>query len=99
MNEAVSCPECGEENGDLWDHDWGNREELTTSCGSCGKDFLIFRHITVRYEARPLKCDTIDRRCSECQWVGLLDHHMTPSGRCPNTGKVARREDVSGQTT
>lgn len=38
---------------------------------------------------------TLHKRCSECGWVGLLDRHQSPSGWCPNTGKVGRREDVS----
>lgn len=52
---SVDCPECGEPQTDLWDHDWGSHEEITTACGSCGKDYVLSRSITVRYSAHKEK--------------------------------------------
>ncbi len=51
MSEQVQCPECNEVQRDLWDHDWGTRETITTGCGSCGKDYVLARHVSVSYEA------------------------------------------------
>ena len=36
-------------------HDWGSREELTTSCDSCGADYALVRRVSVDYEAFPVK--------------------------------------------
>ena len=54
MSEYVECPECGETQGDLWDHEWGQRESLVTSCGSCGADYQLTRHVSVTYTAAPI---------------------------------------------
>jgi hypothetical protein len=43
----VLCPVCGEAQGDLGDHDWGQLESIVVSCGM---DFLLIRHVSVRYE-------------------------------------------------
>jgi len=52
--ESVQCPVCGEAQRDLWDYDWGTREELTASCGSCNAQYTLIRHVSVSYEARPI---------------------------------------------
>ena len=69
MNDTVKCPTCGETNGDLWDHDWGSREELVTSCGSCGADYTLSRTVSVTYEARALASHAVidaRQRCFIC---------------------------------
>jgi len=54
MNDKVKCPTCGVLQGDLWDHDWSTVEELEASCDSCGVDYTLIRHVSVRYEAKAL---------------------------------------------
>ena len=55
--DAVACPLCGALQKDLWEHDFGSREELTASCGTCGADYLLGRHVTVTYAVRrPAAC-------------------------------------------
>ena len=61
----VLCPECEEAQGDLWDYDWGSREELVASCGECGADYILMRHVSVDYEAKklsPKRSDATDRK-------------------------------------
>ena len=48
------CPECDEMIHDLDDHDWGSREDIVASCGSCGKDFVLSRRVSVSYSAARL---------------------------------------------
>ena len=55
MNQCVDCPECGARQTDLWDYEWGTREELTASCGSCGADYLLSREVAVDYYAHSLR--------------------------------------------
>lgn len=55
---SVYCPYCSARNTDPWDHDWGTREELVTSCGECGKDYTLVRRVSVDYEALALPEDT-----------------------------------------
>ena len=73
--DEVSCPECGEAQGDLWDYDWGQRESLTASCWSCGKDYVLVRHVSAWYEARRLPAP-----CPACG--------QTDTGRCPKYGRL-----------
>jgi hypothetical protein len=55
---AVRCPHCEDTQGDLWAPSWGCRgealREITVSCGRCGVDYLLIRHLSVRYESRML---------------------------------------------
>ncbi len=51
--ESIACPHCGEQNRDLWDHDWGSREEIETDCGACEEPFTLSRSVTVTYTATP----------------------------------------------
>ena len=50
-SDVVICPECGESQGDLWDYEFGSREELVTSCGSCGKDYVLHQRVTYDFAA------------------------------------------------
>ncbi len=52
--EGVECPECGDLVGDLWDFDWGSREEIETVCGECGAIYILQREVRVYYQARPV---------------------------------------------
>jgi endogenous inhibitor of DNA gyrase (YacG/DUF329 family) len=61
--DTVNCPHCGESQGDLWDHDWGTREEVRTECGECGKAVTLTR--TVDYAMR--KDEAV---CSSCRGIG-----------------------------
>jgi len=54
MSETVQCPECHEHQADLWDHEWGSRECVETTCGECGAPYILVRHVSVRYEAKRL---------------------------------------------
>lgn len=56
-SEMVICPECGEAQGDLWEHEFGSREEIVTACGSCGLDYTLHLRVTHRYAASPHKSD------------------------------------------
>ena len=52
------CPWCGYRDPDLWDFEWGNREEVRAECGSCGRDIVISRHVDVSYVvSRPSEGD------------------------------------------
>ena len=67
MSDTVKCPTCGEIQRDLWDCDWGSREELTASCGSCGADYMLSRTVSVSYEAKALSVVVDARqRCFIC---------------------------------
>jgi hypothetical protein len=67
MSTGVACPECGKPQRDLWDHNWGSREELTVSCGTCGADFVLSRIISVEYEARRIgKRSALRDACASC---------------------------------
>lgn len=50
MSNEPNCPHCGEPQTDLWDYDWGNREQIKTECGDCGKPVIIARDVSVAYE-------------------------------------------------
>ncbi len=52
-SEMVLCPECGEAQGDLWEHDFGSLEEIITACGSCGEDYVLHLRVTHKYAASP----------------------------------------------
>ena len=54
MCDLVRCPECDALQRDLWDYDFGSREEMAVDCGSCGADYLLVRRVSVDYEARRL---------------------------------------------
>jgi len=58
------CPACNEPCRDPDDHDWGIREELVTSCDSCGKDFVLSRRVSVSYSASKVsqECESHNRR-------------------------------------
>jgi len=60
MSDHVNCPDCGAKQTDLDDHEWGTQEELTVSCGECGRDYLLSRQVSVSYGAASL------RACSAC---------------------------------
>jgi hypothetical protein len=44
------CPWCRAMLDDLWDFEWGSREELRSECGHCGKDIVISRIVEVDYK-------------------------------------------------
>ena len=72
MSDTVKCPACGETQRDLWDHDWGSREELTASCGSCGADYMLIRTVSVSYEAKVLASSVVidaRQRCFQCCFI------------------------------
>jgi hypothetical protein len=54
VSDTVTCPACGAVQRDLWDHDWSRHEDIVTSCDSCGKDYMLSRHVSVSYEASKL---------------------------------------------
>lgn len=52
--DKLECPHgCGHRMGDLWDFDWGSREEIITECEECLKPITIHRCVTVTYSATP----------------------------------------------
>ncbi len=51
--ESIACPHCGEQNTDLWDHDWAGREEIEVECGTCEEPFTLSRTQSVTYTATP----------------------------------------------
>lgn len=51
--ESVTCPTCHESWSDLWDYDWGTREEIRTECPHCGMDIVLHRDVHVRYGVSP----------------------------------------------
>ncbi len=61
MSDEILCPECNARQKDLWDHEWGSREELVTSCGTCGADYVLLRRVSVSYEARRLPPGSLSR--------------------------------------
>jgi len=54
------CPDCGEKQPNMDDYDWGSREEVTATCNSCGRDYILSRKVSVSYGAVSL------RTCSLC---------------------------------
>lgn len=51
--ESVECPECHESWGDLWDYEWGNREEIHIECPHCGVKLVLHRSFSVDYGVSP----------------------------------------------
>ena len=93
MSDTVQCPVCDETNTDPWDHDWGSREELITSCGSCGADYTLVRTVSVTYEAKAIKgaLDADTAECENCGMLGepLVKHDCCPGCVCARCGKSA----------
>lgn len=54
MSDRVKCPYCDAAQADLWEHDWNLYEDVVTSCDSCGKDYMLSRHVSVSYSAAKL---------------------------------------------
>lgn len=50
-SDMVLCPECEAAQGDLWEHEFGSREEIVTSCGECGKDYVLHLRVSHKYAA------------------------------------------------
>lgn len=50
--DRLACPWCGEVRRDLWDYDWGSREEIEIECGFCDKPVILSRREDVSYSAR-----------------------------------------------
>ena len=48
-SEHVKCPHCGETWADLWDYEWGTREEIRIECPHCDKLLTLHRRISVDY--------------------------------------------------
>lgn len=57
MSDSARCPFCGKLLKDLWDYNWGDREELRDDCGHCGKAICIVRRVSVSYEVLPDKAE------------------------------------------
>lgn len=53
--ESVPCPYCGEQNGDLWDHDFDGKECIEVGCDSCDGWFTLCQNIDVTYRVFKLK--------------------------------------------
>lgn len=56
--EYAVCPHCGFADQDSWEFDLGPGPGLDgdgeVSCGSCGKDYFLERHVSVSYSSRKL---------------------------------------------
>lgn len=57
FTEAIVCPYCGEKESDSWEVSMhmSDGEEAETSCGSCGKDFIVTVYITTRYSTKVME--------------------------------------------
>ena len=53
--DSIACPHCGTIHRDLWDHEWGNNEDIETECGECERPFTLSRRVRVDYTARPMR--------------------------------------------
>jgi len=53
---APTCPHCGHIEKDAWEIDFGSASDGDTyhTCNSCGRDYLLSRHVSVSYSARPI---------------------------------------------
>ena len=49
----ITCPHCGKEDGDSWEHLDGGERDFETDCGWCSKPIRVSVHIEVTYSARP----------------------------------------------
>jgi hypothetical protein len=47
--ERVACPNCGEAWADLWDYEWGHRDEIRIECPHCDAPLTLHRNISVDY--------------------------------------------------
>jgi hypothetical protein len=77
MSDTVKCPMCGAVQRDLWDCDWGSREELTVPCGSCGKDYILHRTVSVSYEAFNVHGDPAKGGPMSSEACGICDADVT----------------------
>lgn len=55
-NESPICPHCGHKQRDAWEIDFGPGMEGETeiTCGSCERDYIVSREVTVYYSTRKL---------------------------------------------
>ena len=59
----VTCPSCGEKQGDLWEYNMGDEDIKEVDCGSCDARFMLHCSVTVEYAASPIEAD--DARAGE----------------------------------
>jgi hypothetical protein len=52
--EYATCPHCGFADQDSWEFDLGPGldGDGEVSCGSCGNDYFLERHVSVSYSSR-----------------------------------------------
>ena len=43
------CPHCKEINRDSWEIDFGSNDSTETTCGSCGKDYIVTQFVQTTY--------------------------------------------------
>ena len=51
--DGVVCPYCGHKYRDSWELGDGGEGCGETECGSCDREFIWVRHISVSYTGRP----------------------------------------------
>lgn len=49
------CPYCGHSERNVWEIDFGGMDgDVEHTCGSCGEDYSLSRHVSVSYSSSPL---------------------------------------------
>lgn len=51
----ATCPHCGEKWQDLWDYEWGSREDIEIDCPFCGETLVLVRVVDVQYYTKHVK--------------------------------------------
>jgi hypothetical protein len=66
FTKRITCPYCGHEDRDSWEHSEGGEME----CGDCGRDFTFEVHTTVDYSTKRKDCD------GEHVWGAIHAHRI-----------------------
>ena len=55
------CPNCGHKEKDAWEINFrGLDGDVEHTCNSCGEEYFLTRHVSIRYSSEKLKAKATD---------------------------------------